>query len=197
MNSCALSISGFEMMSSAVAGAAVAPPVGGVMDPVAPAVPPVAAPEPAWLQRGRVPGLDGLRAVSISLVFAEHVALAAGLHGTGIVRKAVGNIGVLGVDVIHDLLERGVLRRENGRYELANGADDVAVPTLVQEALQARLDRLGAGAREVISIASVVGRSFYLYYVKASAGDGPGRRSLVRRWVVLTLLPDPPAAGVA
>jgi len=63
-------------------------------------------------------------------------------------------------EAFRDLLERGVLRRENGRYELANGASEVAVPTLVQEALQARLDRLAPDTREVISVASVVGRSF-------------------------------------
>jgi peptidoglycan/LPS O-acetylase OafA/YrhL len=60
---------------------------------------PVAAPEPVWLNRGRVPGLDGLRAVSIALVFAEHIALAAGVHGDSLRHKIIGNIGVLGVDV--------------------------------------------------------------------------------------------------
>jgi ABC-type transport system substrate-binding protein/class 3 adenylate cyclase len=63
-------------------------------------------------------------------------------------------------EALRDLIERGVLRRRNGRLELANGADDVAVPALVQEALQARLDRLEPATREVISVASVVGRSF-------------------------------------
>ena len=63
-------------------------------------------------------------------------------------------------EALRDLIERGVLHRVNGRLELANGAEDVAVPTLVQEALQARLDRLEPGTRGVISVASVVGRSF-------------------------------------
>jgi ABC-type transport system substrate-binding protein/class 3 adenylate cyclase len=63
-------------------------------------------------------------------------------------------------EALRDLLERGVLRRVNGRYELANGAEDVAVPALVQEALQARLDRLDEPTREVVSVAAVVGRSF-------------------------------------
>jgi class 3 adenylate cyclase len=63
-------------------------------------------------------------------------------------------------EAFRDLVERGVLRRDNGRYELANGSSDVAVPALVQEALQARLDRLDTNTREVISVAAVVGRSF-------------------------------------
>src|SRR5262249_56505811 len=49
-----------------------------------------------------------------------------------------------------------------GRCELANGADDIAVPTRVQEALQARLDRLQPEARAVIGVAAVIGRTFGL-----------------------------------
>src|SRR5262249_12523560 len=63
-------------------------------------------------------------------------------------------------EALRDLVERGVLRRRNGRFELANGADDIAVPTRVQEALQARLDRLQPEARAVIGVAAVIGRTF-------------------------------------
>ena len=43
-------------------------------------------------------------------------------------------------EALQDLIERGALRRREGVWELADG--QVAVPTLVQGALQARLDRL-------------------------------------------------------
>jgi ABC-type transport system substrate-binding protein/class 3 adenylate cyclase len=46
------------------------------------------------------------------------------------------------------------------RNLLEAGAGATGVPTVVQEALQARLDRLPAETREVVSLASVVGRSF-------------------------------------
>ena len=46
-------------------------------------------------------------------------------------------------EALRDLVERGGLRRENGRYELAEG-DRFAIPELVQETLQARFDRLEA-----------------------------------------------------
>jgi ABC-type transport system substrate-binding protein/class 3 adenylate cyclase len=62
-------------------------------------------------------------------------------------------------EALRDLIERGVLRRLNGGFELADG-DRIAVPTLVQEALQARLDRLPREARNVVMTAAVVGRSF-------------------------------------
>jgi ABC-type transport system substrate-binding protein/class 3 adenylate cyclase len=63
-------------------------------------------------------------------------------------------------EALQDLIERGALRRREGAWELADG--HVAVPTLVQGALQARLDRLPARTREVVSVASAIGRGFGL-----------------------------------
>jgi ABC-type transport system substrate-binding protein/class 3 adenylate cyclase len=85
-------------------------------------------------------------------------------------------------EALRDLVERGVLRRRNGALELTNGTD-VAVPRLVQETLQARLDRLDSGAREVISVASVIGRSFgvpLLERVVAREGLRPALSELER-----------------
>lgn len=65
-------------------------------------------------------------------------------------------------EALHDLIERGALRRTDGRYELAVERQELTIPTLVQGALQARLDRLDARAREVISLAAVIGRTFGL-----------------------------------
>ena len=63
-------------------------------------------------------------------------------------------------EALQDLIERGALKRRDGAWELADG--QIAVPTLVQGALQARLDRLPARTREVVSVASAVGRGFGL-----------------------------------
>ena len=65
-------------------------------------------------------------------------------------------------EALRDLVERGALRRVDGRWELAVSPDELAIPTLVQGALQARLDRLDPDTREVLSIAAVVGRTFGL-----------------------------------
>jgi ABC-type transport system substrate-binding protein/class 3 adenylate cyclase len=62
-------------------------------------------------------------------------------------------------EAIRDLRERGALVRENGRVVFAGEA---SIPAAIQEALQARLDRLDAEAREVITTAAVIGRSFGL-----------------------------------
>ena len=63
-------------------------------------------------------------------------------------------------EALQDLIERGALLRRNGAWELADS--QVIVPTLVQGALQARLDRLPARTREVVSVASAIGRGFGL-----------------------------------
>jgi ABC-type transport system substrate-binding protein/class 3 adenylate cyclase len=62
-------------------------------------------------------------------------------------------------EVLRDLVERGVLEREDGRVRIADSAEPM-VPALVQEALQARLDRVDPQAREVLNAAAVVGRNF-------------------------------------
>ncbi len=78
-----------------------------------------------------------------------------------LVERAGGNPFFL-QEAFRDLVERGALQRSNGSWKLAVDADELAVPALVQGALQARLDRLDPGTREVLSIAAVAGRTFGL-----------------------------------
>ncbi len=78
-----------------------------------------------------------------------------------LVERAGGNPFFL-EEALRDLVERGALTRSNGAWELAVGPDDLAVPALVQGALQARLDRLDPATREVVSLAAVIGRTFGL-----------------------------------
>jgi predicted ATPase len=45
-------------------------------------------------------------------------------------------------EAVRDLIERGALVKENGKWKATVSEDELAIPTLVQGALQARLDRL-------------------------------------------------------
>ena len=76
-------------------------------------------------------------------------------------------------EALRDLVERGTLVREDGRFELAASPEGLAVglgiPELVQETLQARFDRLGAEAREVLGLAAVVGSTFGLQLLERVA----------------------------
>jgi ABC-type transport system substrate-binding protein/class 3 adenylate cyclase len=65
-------------------------------------------------------------------------------------------------EALRDLVERGVLRPVNAHWELTVAADELTVPLLVQETLQARLDRLDPATRAVASIAAVIGARFGL-----------------------------------
>jgi ABC-type transport system substrate-binding protein/class 3 adenylate cyclase len=62
-------------------------------------------------------------------------------------------------EALRDLRERGALERESGRLVLV---EEASIPVALQEALQARLDRLDAEARELVTTAAVIGRSFGL-----------------------------------
>jgi ABC-type transport system substrate-binding protein/class 3 adenylate cyclase len=78
-----------------------------------------------------------------------------------LVERAGGNPFFL-EEAFRDLVERGALRRQNGSWELAVDPDELAIPAAVQGALQARLDRLDAQTRDVLSFAAVIGRTFGL-----------------------------------
>ncbi len=65
-------------------------------------------------------------------------------------------------EALRDLVERGALVRQNGRVQLAADFDSIAIPAVVQEALQARFDRLEPSTRELLAMAAVIGRSFGL-----------------------------------
>ena len=60
-------------------------------------------------------------------------------------------------EAIHDLRERGALGRD---ADHAVPDPDASVPAALQEAVQARLDRIEGDARELIATAAVIGRTF-------------------------------------
>jgi class 3 adenylate cyclase/tetratricopeptide (TPR) repeat protein len=71
-----------------------------------------------------------------------------------LVDRAGGNPFFL-EEALHDLVERGALTA-------GIDSERLDVPALVQEAVQARLDRLAPATREVVQVAAVVGRTFAL-----------------------------------
>jgi len=81
--------------------------------------------------------------------------------------RAGGNPYFVG-EAIRDLYERGALTLDDGRVVLAGGA---SIPAAVQEALQARLDRLDAEARELLTTAAVTGVPSACH---CSSGSFPG-----------------------
>ncbi len=87
-----------------------------------------------------------------------------------IAERAGGNPFFL-EEALADLVERGALAERDGQLELA-------VPSAVQEALQARLDRLDAATREVVNVAAVIGQGFGLQLLERVAPEDGLRRAL-------------------
>ena len=57
------------------------------------------------------------------------------------------------------VLESGLVREADGRYELTSPLPPLAIPATLQDSLMARLDRLAA-VREVVQIGATLGREF-------------------------------------
>lgn len=75
-----------------------------------------------------------------------------------IVRKTDG-VPLFVEELTKMVLESGLVREADGRYELTSPLPPLAIPTTLQDSLMARLDRL-ATVREVVQIGATLGREF-------------------------------------
>ena len=63
-------------------------------------------------------------------------------------------------EMVRELVQRGVLTGERGRYICDANVAEVSVPATVQAAIEARIDRLTAPARRTLTAAAVIGDRF-------------------------------------
>jgi hypothetical protein len=63
-------------------------------------------------------------------------------------------------EMVRELVQRGVLTGERGRYLCRVDVADVSVPATVQAAIAARIDRLSTPAKRTVTAASVIGARF-------------------------------------
>src|SRR5438128_5164173 len=79
------------------------------------------------------------------------------------------------------VLESGLLREHDGRYELTGALPSLAIPSTLQDSLMARLDRL-ATVKEVAQIGAALGRTFHYELLRAVASmdDAPLQRALAK-----------------
>jgi TOMM system kinase/cyclase fusion protein len=64
------------------------------------------------------------------------------------------------------VLESGLVREQNGHYELTGALPSLAIPSTLQDSLMARLDRLGA-AKEVVQLGATLGKEFPYEWLRA------------------------------
>ncbi len=62
-------------------------------------------------------------------------------------------------EMTHMVIESGLVKEENGNYELADTLQPLSIPSTLHDLLMARLDRLGGG-RRTVQLAAAVGREF-------------------------------------
>jgi class 3 adenylate cyclase/tetratricopeptide (TPR) repeat protein len=79
---------------------------------------------------------------------------------TLIAEKAGGNPFYV-EEVVRSLIEEGAVELEGDGFRATEKIHSVVIPGTVQEVLMARIDRLKLRQKEVIQIASVIGRSFH------------------------------------
>jgi class 3 adenylate cyclase/tetratricopeptide (TPR) repeat protein len=61
-------------------------------------------------------------------------------------------------EIVRELAESGYLQGERGAFRLAKPIEDAGVPVTVQAVLAARIDRLGPEAKQLLQVASVLGK---------------------------------------
>ncbi len=87
-----------------------------------------------------------------------------GLHRgliSHIVERAGGNPFFL-EEVVRSLIDQGAVIPTHGGYVVTDKISAVTIPSTINDVLMARIDRLEEGARDLVKVASVIGRNFFL-----------------------------------
>jgi adenylate cyclase len=98
------------------------------------------------------------------------------LLSRNIIERAQGNPFFL-EELINALVERGDFEGEKGAYRLKGGIDSIPLPPTVQAVVAARIDRLQENAKQVLEIASVVGREISISILDSVTGLTPSELS--------------------
>jgi len=64
-------------------------------------------------------------------------------------------------EVVRSFIDEGAVVRKNGVYEVTEKIDTVVIPQTINDVLMARIDRLEEKTRDLIKVASVIGRNFF------------------------------------
>ncbi len=90
-----------------------------------------------------------------------------------ILRKTEGNPFFV-EEVIRALVADGILVWDDGteQWQLARGTDQVTLPDTLQGVIMARVDRLDEDVKQLLKVASVIGRSFFYRVLRALTEAG-------------------------
>ena len=85
-----------------------------------------------------------------------------------IVERAGGNPFFI-EEVVQSFIDERVVVFENGRYKATEKIDETVIPNRIVDVLMARIDRLDEETRNLIKVASVIGRNFFYRIIKEVA----------------------------
>jgi len=77
-------------------------------------------------------------------------------------------------EIVRSLIDEGAIIQTNGAFEVTEKIDHVVIPTTINDVLTARMDRLENQTRDLLKIASVIGRSFFDRILKEVADSIKG-----------------------
>jgi class 3 adenylate cyclase/tetratricopeptide (TPR) repeat protein len=79
---------------------------------------------------------------------------------TVIAQKAEGNPFYI-EEVVRSLIDQGAIEYHDDRFTVTDKIDTVVIPSTIQDVIMARVDRLDESKRQLLQVASVIGRNFY------------------------------------
>lgn len=77
-------------------------------------------------------------------------------------------------EIVRSLIDEGAIVRTNGAFQVTEKIDHVVIPSTINDVLTARIDRLEEQTRDLIKVASVIGRSFFDRILKEVADSIEG-----------------------
>ncbi len=92
-----------------------------------------------------------------------HVFNIRGLHRgliAHILQRAGGNPYFV-EEIVRSFIDQGAIVFRSGRYEVTGRIEEMAIPSTIHDVLMARIDRLDENSKNLLKIASVIGRNFF------------------------------------
>jgi tetratricopeptide (TPR) repeat protein len=77
-----------------------------------------------------------------------------------IIQRAGGNPFFI-EEVIRSFIDEGAVVKKNGAFEVTDKIQTMVIPNTINDVLMARIDRLDEKTRDLVKVASVIGRSFF------------------------------------
>ena len=94
-----------------------------------------------------------------------------------IIQRAGGNPFFI-EEVVRSFIDEGAVVKANGEFKVTEKIEKMVIPHTINDVLMARIDRLDENTRDLVKVASVIGRSFFYRILTqvASTVDGIDNR---------------------